>query len=234
MAAGNCQVLVAQPEKPLHVRIELINNQKIQGRLIIPELPVILSVYLSPDDSQAVPTKIIRQITFEKEPGKEARKIRYFNNTLIGILSGRSNSQSSYRSEITAEMINGIRFNTWCWTGLGVAFDQYPELSVLPVFFSLRGDVLQRTITPFYFFDIGSGPSWVDENQFTENLDSNAGLVFHFGGGLRVYAGQDVNIMLALGFKNQEVEITRQLWGGQEEVSNRNFKDFSFRIGVGF
>jgi hypothetical protein len=234
VVAGSYQHLNAQPEEPLKVRIELTGNQKIQGQLRIRKIPVILSVYTSDDDSIAVPTKIIRKITFEKEMKEVEKKVRFFNNTMIGIMTGRTSAQSSYRSQITAEMINGIRINTWCWAGLGMAFDQYPELSVMPVFFSLRGDMLKQAYTPFYFFDIGSGPSWLDENQFSEDMDSNAGLVFHFGGGLKVYADQHINIIIALGFKNQEVEITQTLWDGRQQVSDRNFKNFSFRIGVGF
>ncbi|MBR9998820.1 MAG: hypothetical protein KFF73_07605 [Cyclobacteriaceae bacterium] len=232
--AGNNTILSAQSGKPVDVRIQLRDNQTVKGQLMITDLPVILSIYISEDDSMAVPTKIIRRITLENEEEMASQRIAFFNNTFIGIMSGRSSPQTSYRSQITAEMTNGIRFNTWCWTGLGLGFDQYAELSIMPLFFSFRGDMLKKPFTPFYFLDMGTGPSWIAENEFSDDSGSNAGLMYHFGGGLKIYADTDINVMIAIGFKSQEVEITRQLWGGQEEVTNRNYKNFSFRIGIGF
>lgn len=234
LTAGNLPVANAQSGRPVQVKMKLTDGKRIEGKMVLEDLPVILSVFISADDSIAVPVKVIREITFQKDDAPAGRGIRYFNQTFVGIMTGRSNPESSYRSEITAEIINGIRFNTWLWTGAGISFDQYPEVSVLPVIFSLRGDMLKKPFTPFYFFDIGSGPSWIADNQFSEYESSNAGLVYHMGGGLKLYADSSINVMLSFGYKNQEVELTRTLWGGEKEIMSRNYKNFSFRIGIGF
>jgi hypothetical protein len=90
-----------QDGQPLKVRIVMRNQKTIQGRLFVKNLPVILSVYITDQDSIAIPTKIIQQITLEKETDKVTNRITYFNNTFVGILTGRTNSQSSYRSMVT-------------------------------------------------------------------------------------------------------------------------------------
>lgn len=226
--------LSAQVEQPVKVRIQLQNHESIHGRLLLKEIPVILSVYINDNDSMAVPTKIIRQITIEKGTEENPRGMVYFNNTTIGILTGRTNSQSSYRSMITAEMVNGIIINTYFWTGLGVAFDQFPEVSTLPLFLTIRGDMMKQPFTPFYFFDIGTGPSWNAQDPFSTEQETDAGLMYHFGSGIKIYGDSRINVMLAIGFKSQQIKFTRNLWDDQEEVIDRNYKNFSFRIGIGF
>lgn len=232
--AGLPSALSAQDEQPVKVRIRLQNNKSIQGRLFLNDIPVILSIYLNDQDSMTVPIRIINQITLEKELDKKTARITYYNNTTIGILTGRTNSESSYRSMITAEMVNGIKINTYFWPGIGVAFDQFPEVSTLPFFLSIRGDVLENTFTPFYFFDVGTGPSWNAKDPFSTEQETDAGLMLHLGSGIKIYSGSRINAMLAIGFKIQRVRFMRSLWNDQEEIIDRDYRNFSFRIGIGF
>jgi hypothetical protein len=223
-----------QDGQPLKVRIVMRNQKTIQGRLFVKNLPVILSVYITDQDSIAIPTKIIQQITLEKETDKVTNRITYFNNTFVGILTGRTNSQSSYRSMVTVEMVNGVKINTYFWPGVGIAFDQFPEVSTLPFFLSIRGDLLVKTFTPFYFFDIGTGPSWNAQDPFSTEQETDARLMFHLGSGIKIYSDSGINVMLSFGFKSQRIEFTQTLWNDQEEILKRNYKNFSFRIGIGF
>jgi len=232
--AGLPLTLSAQDGQPLKVRILLQNQKSIQGRLFLSDIPVILSVYLNDQDSMTVPTKIIRQITLEKELDKKTARITYYNNTIIGILTGRTNSQSSYRSMITAEMVNGIKINTYFWPGIGVAFDQFPEVSTLPFFLSIRGDLVEHSFTPFYFFDVGTGPSWNAQDPFSTEQDTDAGLMLHIGSGIKIYSDSRINVLLAIGFKSQRIKFIRSLWNDQEEIIDRDYRNFSFRIGIGF
>jgi len=227
-------VLMAQPDQKIKVHIRLKNNERVHGWLSPEDIPILLSVYKTDQDSIAVPTKFIEKITFEKDNEVSNPEIAYFNNTFIGILTGRSNSQSTYRSRITVEMVNGVRLNSFCWPGLGIAYDQYPEVNILPFFMSIRGDLMKHRITPFYFLDMGSGPAWDQPNQDFVSQDAKGGLMYHIGGGIKVYSDSRLNVILAAGFKSQRVKFTRVIWGDQQEVINRNYKNFSFRIGIGF
>ncbi len=232
--AGWPLTLPAQDGQPVKVRILMQNQKSIQGRIFVSDIPVILSIYLTDQDSITVPTKFIRQIILEKDMEKKPSRITYYNNTLIGMLIGRTNSQSSYRSMITAEMVNGIKINTYIWPGIGVAFDQFPEVSTLPIFLSLRGDLVQHSFTPFYFIDVGTGPSWNAQDTFSTEQETDAGLMLHLGSGIKIYSGPKINVLLAIGFKSQRIKFTRPLWNDQEEIVNRNYRNFSFRIGIGF
>lgn len=226
--------LLGQEGQPLKVRIVMRKQIPVHGRVYLKDIPVILSVYLSDQDSMAIPVKMIRQITFEQETGHKSPRISYFNNTFIGMLTGRANSRVSYRSKITAEMVNGVKINTYLWPGIGISFDQFPEVTTLPIFMSLRGDLFDRSFTPFYFFDVGTGPSWNAKDPNFPDQETDAGLMWHLGGGIKIYSDSRINILLALGFKSQRVRFTRLLWNEQEETIDRNYKNFSFRIGIGF
>jgi len=195
---------------------------------------VILSIYLSDQDSMALPVRMIRQITLEPEQDQKAARITYFNNIFIGILTGRANSQVSYRSMITAEMVNGVKINTYFWPGIGFSIDQFPEVTTFPIFLSIRGDFFSRSFTPYYFIDMGTGPSWNAKDPISPDQETDAGLMWHLGGGIKIYSDSRINILLAMGFKSQHVRFTRPLWNDQEETIDRNYKNFSFRIGVGF
>jgi hypothetical protein len=226
--------VLGQDGQPLKVRVKMRNQKSVQGHIYLKDAPVILSVYLSDQDSMAIPVRMIRQIILEPEEEEKTGGITYFNNTSIGILTGRANSQVSYRSRITAGMVNGVKINTYFWPGIGISFDQFPEVTTLPIFLSIRGDLFDHSITPFYFFDMGTGPSWNATDQNSPDQETDAGLMWHLGGGIKIYSDSRINIMLAMGFKSQRVRFTRTLWNEQEETIDRNYKNFSFRIGVGF
>jgi hypothetical protein len=99
---------------------------------------------------------------------------------------------------------------------------------------SIRGDLLVKTFTPFYFFDIGTGPSWNAQDPFSTEQETDARLMFHLGSGIKIYSDSGINVMLSFGFKSQRIEFTQTLWNDQEEILKRNYKNFSFRIGIGF
>lgn len=226
--------VLGQDGQPLKVRVKMRNQKSVQGRIYLKDAPVILSVYLSDQDSMAIPARMIRQIILEPEDDEKTGRITYFNNTSIGILTGRANSQVSYRSRITAGMVNGVKINTYFWPGIGISFDQFPEVTTLPIFLSIRGDLFTRSFTPYYFIDMGTGPSWNAKDPVSPEQDTDAGLMWHLGGGIKIYSNSRINVMLALGFKSQQVRFTRPLWNEQVEIIDRNYKNFSFSIGVGF
>jgi hypothetical protein len=225
--------LFAQPEHSEKIIIRLKNYERVEGWIKTGEIPLMLTVYKNDQDSIAVPVKFIKKISLKKENNKSAR-VTFFNNTFIGLLIGRTNSQSSYRSKFTAETVTGIKLNNYIWPGIGIGYDQYPEVSTLPFFMSLRGDLMKSWFTPFYFLDLGSAPVLGEESTDFIFQEAKGGLMYHIGGGFKVYSDSRLNIILAGGFKSQNVKFTRQIGGDQQEVINRTYRNFSFRIGVGF
>lgn len=161
--------------------------------------------------------------------------LKYFNNTYVGILSGKSNNDSQPVASLTVETINGIRIYRYLSLGLGIAYDQYNSTATLPFFISVRGDILDHSFTPYYFVDLGYGSAWDtnQENNGWEFIDVQGGLMFHSGIGFKMYSGDRVNVMIALGYKLQKT-VYSQDWGGGERVTDRTYKRLSFRIGIGF
>ena len=230
----------------LKVSATTLNGDRINGYIKIESLPPYLTVYYNSLDSIVLNTQLLRAASFKVNNRSEyptevddvdgKLKIRYFNNTLVGILSGKSNDDAQPVASLSVETVNGIRIYRYLSVGVGIAYDQYNSTATLPFFISVRGDILDNNITPYYFVDLGYGSAWDtnQENNGWEFLDVEGGMMFHSGIGFRMYSGDRVNIMITFGYKMQKT-VYRQDWGGGgERVTDRLYKRLSFSIGVGF
>jgi hypothetical protein len=236
-----------QSETRLKVSATTANGDRVNGYITVKSLPPYLTVYYNSLDSIVLNTQLLRMASFrrynnsdippdvENKDSKKSR-IQYFNNTLVGILSGKSNDDTQPVASLTVETINGVRIYRYLSVGLGIAYDQYNSTATLPFFISLRGDIIDHIFTPFYFVDLGYGSAWDtnQENNGWEFMDVEGGMMFHSGIGFKMYSGDRVNVMIALGYKMQNA-VYRQDWGGGgERVTDRSYKRLSFRIGIGF
>ena len=236
----------AQEETRLKISTTTTKGDRINGYVKIKSLPPYLTVYYNSMDSIVLNPRLLRTASFRIynqsdsqneldriNPGKI--NLKYFNNTYVGILSGKSNNDSQPVASLTVETINGIRIYRYLSLGLGIAYDQYNSTATLPFFISVRGDIIDHYFTPFYFVDLGYGSAWDtnQENNGWEFIDVEGGLMFHSGIGFKMYSGDKVNVMIALGYKLQKT-VYSQDWGGGERVTDRTYKRLSFRIGIGF
>lgn len=236
-----------QEETQLKVSAITTNSDRINGYIKVESLPPYLTVYYNSMDSIVLNTQLLRSASFriynqsestsdmdDKNPGR--LKIRYFNNTMVGILSGKSNDDTQPVASLTVETINGIRIYRYLSVGLGIAYDQYNSTATLPFFISVRGDIIDHLFTPFYFVDLGYGSAWDtnQENNGWEFIEVEGGIMFHSGIGLKMYSGDRVNVMIALGYKMQKTVYHQDWGGGGERVTDRLYKRLSFSIGVGF
>ena len=232
-----------QEETRLKVSATTTNGDRINGYIKVKSLPPNLTVYYNSMDSIALNTQLLRTASFRiynqsDQDDKDPKKVRieYFNNTFVGILSGKSNDDTQPVASLTVETVNGIRIYRYLSVGLGIAYDQYNSTATLPFFISIRGDILDHLFTPYYFVDLGYGSAW-DTNQENigwEFIDVEGGMMFHSGIGIKMYSGDRVNVMIALGYKMQKTVYHQDWGGGGERVTDRLYKRLSFRIGVGF
>lgn len=236
----------AQEETRLKISTTTTKGDRINGYVKIKSLPPYLTVYYNSMDSIVLNPGLLRTASFriynQSDSQNELDRInprkinlKYFNNTYVGILSGKSNNDSQPVASLTVETINGIRIYRYLSLGLGIAYDQYNSTATLPFFISVRGDILDHSFTPYYFVDLGYGSAWDtnQENNGWEFIDVQGGLMFHSGIGFKMYSGDRVNVMIALGYKLQKT-VYSQDWGGGERVTDRTYKRLSFRIGIGF
>jgi hypothetical protein len=239
--------LLAQDKSMLKTSITTIEGDKINGYIRTKSLPEQVIIFYTPGDSLVVSSGLIHSIQLErseeevlfpesakeKKPGKP--EIKYFNNTMMGVLSGKSSDDVEPVASLSAETVNGITLYPFLSTGIGVAYDQYYTTATLPFFISIRGDIMSNAFTPFYFVDAGYGSAWdTRETNAWEDLEVKGGTMFHAGIGFKMYSGNRINVMIALGYKYQKSEYRITEWGGAERVTDRTFKRLSFRLGIGF
>jgi hypothetical protein len=236
------QMLYAQESGKVKAQVDLIDNNRLSGYFNIKELPSTISLFSSKGDSLVIPVQMISSIkvslyieggTQVKDTKELKHRIRYYNNTFVGILSGKSDDEDYPIASLTAEMINGAILWRYFAPGIGIAYDQYTTTAVLPFFLSIRGDVLDNHFTPFYFFDVGYGAAW-DTREADQELDTQGGKMLHMGIGYKMYSDNRINVMIALGYKIQEVTYEYPDWGGGTRVVNRTYKRLSFSLGIGF
>lgn len=160
---------------------------------------------------------------------------KYFNNTMVGIITGKSSADDPPLASLSFETVNGVAFFRYFGAGIGIAYDQYNTTAVLPLFLSLRGDLLKGRMTPFYYVDAGYGPAW-DSRQNDDNWaiqDVRGGWMFHLGVGFKIYSGHRINVMTAIGYKHQFAEIQSTEWIGTR-ITDLTFRRMSIRLGIGF
>jgi hypothetical protein len=235
-----------QQETRLKVSTTTTGGDRVNGYIKVESLPPYLTVYYNSLDSIVLNTQLVRTASFRiynqsdlssdadnKNPKKI--KIEYFNNTFVGILSGKSNDDAQPVASLTVETINGIRIYRYLSIGLGIAYDQYNSTATLPFFISVRGDIIDHSFTPYYFVDLGYGSAWDtnQENNGWEFIDVEGGMMFHSGIGLKMYSGDRVNVMITFGYKIQKTVYHQDWGGGGERVTDRLYKRLSFSIGVG-
>lgn len=238
--------LCAQEVTRLKVSATTKKGDRINGYVKIKSLPPYITVYYNSQDSIILNPQLLRSADFRVYNKKDSQfekdgmntgklTLKYFNNTFVGILSGKSNNDSQPVASLTVETINGIRIYRCLSLGLGISYDQYNSTATLPFFISFRGDIIDHFFTPYYFVDLGYGSAWDtnQENNGWEFIDVEGGFMFHSGIGFKMYSGDRVNIMIALGYKLQKT-VYSQDWGGGERVTDRTYKRLSFRIGIGF
>ena len=242
------ELLHAQEEDYLKTTIVTTQGDEINGYVKLDSLPSRITLFYPSGDSLILDTKLVQSIRIfkdkyiripseiNKNSGNGHPKLKYFNNSFFGILLGKSNADSPQSSYLSIEMINGIIIYRFLALGAGIAYDRYNTTSVLPLFISIRGDVSDKSFTPFYYVDAGFSTSWdsrEDENNWN-SLDTEGGFTFHTGGGLKMYSGTRINIMIAIGYKYQKVAYNTVMWDGNLRVDDRKFNRLSLRIGIGF
>jgi hypothetical protein len=241
-------VSYAQEAMDIKTTITTIYGDRINGYIKLQTIPSILAVYYGKEDSLIVNSNLIQSISFKKiknqaltsgsgiNTGPEKLILKYFNNTLVGVLSGKSTDDSQPGASLSAETINGIIIYHFLSTGIGVAYDQFNTTATLPFFISLRGDIMRQSFTPFYFVDAGYGAAWDSrENDANwNNLDVEGGFMLHSGIGYKMYSDDRINVMIALGYKLQKTVYNTLDWSGGTLVTDRTYKRLSFRLGIGF
>lgn len=123
--------------------------------------------------------------------------------TEIGALAATRNRPDNVTTAaFTFQTVNGYRFNQYLFTGIGVAADLYATQTIVPVFASIRGDVVKKGVfVPFYFLDGGYG---IDITSSTTDINYKSGIMFAAGLGFKVPINNGPGFLVSFGYRLQQ------------------------------
>ena len=160
------------------------------------------------------------------------RRRGFGHYTELGALAARNTNSSVNTSAFSFQTVNGFRFRPAVFVGLGVGIDLYATQSLLPVFGSLRGDLLAHgPLRPFYFLDGGYGFNITGRDEaLADPVTYAGGALWAAGLGLKVLFSNNTGFLVSLGYRAQQTALTRD---GQPQ-QNIDFQRLALRAGFAF
>ncbi len=178
---------------------------------------------------------LIAQTTTDPESPPPFKRI--YHEGELGIIQG--NSDGNEGSAFALNVINGYRFSGQLSAGLGIGWQNYDEMDVMPIFLRLSGSLKSSGSTPYVFADTGYGWAWIEDTpEFVRILEENGGVYFRPGIGYSISINNwSLNIFTAWLMQKSSYRYTYDDgWGpDNSEVSEeRTRKRFTAGISVRF
>jgi hypothetical protein len=135
------------------------------------------------------------------------------------LIAGKTTQDGVTTAAFSFETINGYKFSQYAFLGLGIGADLYATQTILPVFGSIRGDLIKSgSVIPYYFGDLGYG---FNITQSSTNLsDFTGGLHYALGIGMKIPFNRSAGFLLSVGYNYQETSYL-QLGVNKNVVYNR-------------
>jgi len=148
---------------------------------------------------------------------EEQRKdFRYFNKGKIkqikglygyamigGLFEKKHNEWSQEDHAISVNFSVGYHLNSKISVGLGTGYDDY-NVAIIPLYFELRGDLLDKSVTPYYKISAGYGftaPTLVQKDN--EQASYKGGILVHPSIGLKFYTRMNQAWLIDFGYRFQ-------------------------------
>lgn len=168
---------------------------------------------------------------YETRPVKLSSDKGYFNLTEFGILSSSRNNYH-YGPGVAANisMINGYRLKHYLSTGLGLAINFFEEGNTIPLFLDIRGDILNKQVSPHYYLQGGyqfnlTSPETISQWWGNDlETDAEGGLVLGAGVGMHFHSRGNVSYLVSAGYRYQQSTYSQFDEGGlgfEEQINHR-------------
>ncbi|CAN5582945.1 hypothetical protein BH10BAC2_BH10BAC2_10910 [soil metagenome] len=130
----------------------------------------------------------------QKDSLQAKKKFTFHAIVQAGLLKGESNTASQLQS------INGVQYKTW-FGGIGIGIDQY-HIRTVPVFASIRKDLLNKASTPFVYADIGAQIMWPRNKEEWQygNQEFKAGVYYDAGAGYKLGIVKKHALLVSAGY----------------------------------
>jgi hypothetical protein len=123
--------------------------------------------------------------------------------TEIGALASAQNRPDNVTTAaFSFQTVNGYSFNRQLFAGLGLGADLYATQTIVPVFASIRGNLLNKgSFIPYYFIDGGYG---INITSSTTDIQYKSGLMFASGIGFKVNLNGKSGFLVSFGYRLQK------------------------------
>ncbi|MDN5200872.1 hypothetical protein QQ008_05855 [Fulvivirgaceae bacterium BMA10] len=238
----NSTILFAQEKDEKVEIIYLEDGSVIRGKIIEKTPDDYVMMQLTNGEKVSFFWEEIIKIKYNKRRRKEyfEKPKGFYNETTLGVSVGRVTDMSVTQGYLVAQTIGGYKFNPYLRVGLGVARDEHPFLTTIPVFLNVGGDIGNTKVVPSYFFNTGYGfiDKLNDEDGFNNPEDAEGGWFINPGMGLKVKVAK-VALLFQISYRVQKAELIRNnidFWGRPRFTTNtdRTYNRIAFTTGISF
>ena len=214
----------------------LRNGSVLHGQrlLTLPAAPDVVRLQMPTRDVLVFSVAEIDSVRRQPLPpsGPAERRRGFGHYTELGALAARNTNSSVNTSAFSFQTVNGYRFRPAVFAGAGIGVDLYATQTILPVFGSLRGDLLARgPLRPFYFVDGGYGFNLTGRDEALAGPVAYAGgALWAAGLGLKVLFNNQTGFLVSLGYRAQKTAVTR----AGEARQDIEFQRLALRAGFAF
>lgn len=157
-------------------------------------------------------------------PSTSALPRRFGHFTEIGALATtRTTPDNVTTAAFSFQMVNGYRFSRRLFTGVGVGADLFATETIIPLFGSVRGDIIRSgDFIPFYFADFGYGFNATRNERITYE----GGLSAAIGIGFKINLINEKGFLVSFGYRYQQASLQQN-----GVVENRDYRRLALRAG---
>ncbi len=132
------------------------------------------------------------------------KKSGFSNYTELGALvAGKTTLEGVTTAAFSFQTVNGYKFNQFVMLGFGTGADLYATQTVVPLFGTFRGDILNKGgAIPFYFADAGYGVNITENSSSADHF--KGGFLYAAGLGLKIPFNKTAGFMMSLGYRYQK------------------------------
>jgi hypothetical protein len=199
-----CLPVFAQkaPDDVLYLR----NGWVLRGKLLTAEEN---SVRMETHDKNIFVFPLAEVSRTTQEPPIRRSEVRYKSRgfahfTEFGALGAANRASNAITtSAFSLQTVNGYKFNTYFFAGVGVGIDLFAIQNIAPVFLSLRGDFTDKgSVIPYYFLDGGYGFNATINDS--DSVRYTGGETFGGGIGLKLLYQGNAAFTFSTGYRYQQ------------------------------
>lgn len=128
------------------------------------------------------------------------------------------------------QTINGYQFSPYVSAGLGLGFNVYSGLGLMPIFAAVRVNFMKSRLTPFAAIDAGYSYSRKEIMGGSLASDNKGGVMVSPAVGVKFFVIPKMALNLSLGFRYQEIQTSDDYYDPQYQYTGSYYKSHELRM----